>query len=248
MAARGRKIVERLTKWTHGQATTFLTLTLVADGKTLIQRFEHLTRSFARLRATKFWKKRVRAGAAVVEITLGANGGHWHVHLHCLCLAAFMDQATLSTLWSKCSRGSFIVHLRRCRDKTQDIRYTAKYATKGWSNEVSLDHDKLVECIVSLRGRRMLWTFGAWRRIELEKSADDGPTEWRRWRFRDVATRAAAGDKWAVGILRSIGVVARCESSGICFDTLEQKHGGQAARGAPVNRDGAIDCGMSDGS
>jgi len=219
--ARGRKVRERLEEWTRGQACTFGTLTIRECTGGLIPTLQHLRQSFVRLRETKLWKNAVRAGAYVIEITLGAKLDHWHVHLHFLALSKYIRQDALSDAWRKCSRGSFVVHLRRVKARSRDISYVAKYATKGFSNEVANDHDRLVECMVALRGTRMLGTFGAWRNNDLEREQDDD-VKWNRvGRLVEVYNAAIRGERWAIGCFQCLGVTAVESAGAVGFDKIK---------------------------
>jgi hypothetical protein len=203
----------------------------------LIGTIDHLLKSFARLRATKWWKKRVKGGAAAVEIKRGKYGGGWHCHLHCLLLVPFLDHGRLSKLWYKASCGSYIVYARPIAQTEKAVGYITKYATKGWTGEIVQDHDSLLECIVALRGRRLLCTFGAWRKCELDEYKPDRDGWSKRWRLSSLVSAAARGEVWAAGVLRAIGVVAIQQADGYSFASLRP----DAVSEEPLNDGDAVD-------
>jgi hypothetical protein len=203
--ARGAKIREKLKTMMGTEECSFLTFTLQASTDGLIEVLNHLLASFTRLREQKTWKKKMLGGAAFVEITLGAKKDHWHVHLHCLCLAGFISGRVLSDMWRSASRGSWIVHTRPVKNAEQDANYVGKYATKGWNPDVLNDEQRLIECMVALRGRRLLMTFGKWRKIEEEGPLKERYTWVKVASLTSAVEAAARKEAWAVGLLAAIG-------------------------------------------
>jgi hypothetical protein len=194
-------------EWTQGQTLRFITLTLMRSDESLQSILNHLLKSFYRLRRQEFWKSAVRAGTAVVEITRGARGDHWHVHLHVLAVGTWLDQKTLSAGWESASNGSKIVDIRLIKDHEVGVAYVAKYATKGWSDSVLADPDALIECIVALRGRRLLIHFGEWYGRESPLCQVE-VGEWKHvgW-LRRIVADAVDREPHAVGVLAAIGYV-----------------------------------------
>lgn len=227
-AARARVVQDNLLKWVSAASVVFITLTLKASDDSLADVLDRLYSSFTKLRAQKDWKKRVSAGASFTEITRGASGKHWHVHLHVLAVCDWYDQKMLAEQWFKATGDSFIVDVRRVRDPVRQVRYVASYATKGFSRDVLLDQDALIECIVSLRGRRLLATFGRWGRLGMEDAANDAGS-WRRVGSL-VAIVAAAGrrEQWAAGVLASLGVLAVFDAGKVTFIPARADPGGSA--------------------
>ena len=200
-AARARAKLQSLVK---GHQPLFITLTIASGKRSLIDALNHLLKSFAKLRRSKLWTGSVTAGAYVIEIKRGSGKGQWHPHIHALCIGCFMPQRELSDAWKQSTGDSFIVDVQRVRQDEKAVGYLGKYITKGWSAEVTRDHDSLVECIIALRGRRLLGTFGEWRNVDLERQ-DDGLEDWTRvGRLGDIIRAANAGQSWALGVMRSI--------------------------------------------
>jgi hypothetical protein len=155
----------------------------------------------------------VTGGVAVVEIKKGSNSGRWHVHLHVLAHSSYLDARRLSEAWQRATGDSFIVDVSRVKSDTKGIGYVAKYAGKGWTAEVVRDHDALVECVVALRGRRLLLTFGSMAKLDVDGEHSD-PGDWSRvGRLDHILTAAERGEVWAVGVMRSIGRADLVESS-----------------------------------
>ena len=221
--ARARVVRDNLLRWINGQPVLFITLTLRQSTDSLVEVLDHLKDSFTRLRNQKFWKAAVKAAAAFTEITRGASGDHWHVHLHVLAVSRWVDQEQLSQQWEQATGGSFIVHVRRVQDTRKQVQYVASYATKGFSRDVVLDRDALIECIVSLRGRRLLSTYGGWGRLCMEE--DQGDTiGWRRvGRLVEIVNNAARGCARSQAILRDLRVVAIPDAGEVSFVDLKRE-------------------------
>lgn len=129
-AARVRSNLDLLFTGTRDLRPKFLTLTLRPSVAPLADQVHHLRAFFKRLRSTPLWKKAVRYGVAVVEVTRGKRGDHWHAHLHCVLLSDFMPQAELSRLWRRITHGSFIVDIRPVKQHDSVADYLCGYITK----------------------------------------------------------------------------------------------------------------------
>lgn len=183
----------------------FMTFTVRASKRSLTDCLNHLQKSFRRLRQQKFWVEAVSGGVAVTEIKKGTGSGQWHVHLHVLADGDYIPHAILSEGWRQASGGSFVVDIARVTRDGKGIGYVAKYAGKGWATEVVRDHDALVECMCSLRGRRLLITFGGWSKLESDPDGEQA-TDWVRiGRLTNVIDAHDRGEHWARGVIRSLG-------------------------------------------
>jgi hypothetical protein len=192
----------------RGKHLRFVTFTLKRSEKPLNFIISRLLTCFKKVRDHKFWKSAVRAGVAVVEVTRGKDASHWHVHLHVLVVGNFLDQKLLSEAWLKVTRDSKIVDVRAVRDAEVGVAYVAKYATKGWSQDVLDDPDALIECVLALRGRRLLVYFGEWYdRPSMLCKVEVG--DWKRVATLGVIYDSALrGEEWAVAVFRSLGYAA----------------------------------------
>lgn len=202
--ARSRKIEGALVKAFSGSKPLFLTLTLRASRATLSACLDRLYASFKALRRDAVWKSAVRGGVAVTEIKRGSGSGQWHVHLHALLQADYLDARWLSERWKEITGDSFIVDVSRMKHQQEGIGYVAKYASKGWTAEVTRDHDSLVECVCSLRGRRLLVTFGRMAKLDVD-SGTPRAEDWRRVdRLERILEAHGRGERWASGIVRGL--------------------------------------------
>lgn len=210
--ARAVKVRAKLDKLLDGQRPLLITLTVRNKPGALTDRLDHLLSSFRRLRQQKIWKSAVDAGAAFVEIKKGAGSGEWHPHLHVIATGRFIDAKRLSEAWERATGDSYRISIERARDPEAGGTYAAKYATKGWTSEVTRDLDSCVECILALRGRRLCITFGAWVGANVEDESEVA-TDWRRvGRLDHVYERFLAGEAWAAGVMLSLnnGCEERC--------------------------------------
>lgn len=154
----------------------FVTLTLAHTKAELAGQIARLYRAFRDLRATAWWQERVDGGAAFLEVTRNAATGMWHPHFHVLVAGRYLPQHQLSQLWFEATGDSCIVDVRAVRDRQEVAKYVTKYVTKPLSSNVFDDLAVLVEVVQALEGRRMLVTFGAWRKWHL--TASPSTDEW----------------------------------------------------------------------
>lgn len=203
--ARAAKARAKLVTACEGRRPLFITLPIRSKPQSLNDALDHLLKSFEKLRRCRLWKKHVEGGAYVVELKRGERSGEWHPHIHAVCVGSFMPQADLSAAWHRATGDSFIVDISRARDDKRAVGYISKYITKGWSDEILKVFDDVVECICALRGRRLLGTWGCFRRLDLgDQLLDSG-----RWikvgRLSAIVVAAHAGEEWARGVFRSLG-------------------------------------------
>lgn len=221
MRARAKVFAKKLIGLMHGQRCSFTTTTLRDDGKSLIERERRLSESFSKLMRQKFFKDNATGGACCLQITRGRHKDHWHIHLHILHVGKPFKTAELSSAWKAITGDSYIVHSRWVADATEDASYVARYATKGCEHDVLEDFEALLEAVVSLRGKRMLRTFGEWWGRGLDDECDD-QTEWRRvGRLDHIASRARAGEAWAIGVFTSLGVKVSTSGTQLLFEDLD---------------------------
>lgn len=205
--ARAKKLAAALLAFVLMKQTKFITLTIRADQRSLVERRRHLLDSFGRLRRTKFFRSAITGGAYCTQVTRGDSGGHWHVHLHVLAHASYVCSRRLSRAWKECSGDSKIVHVRAVRNAEKDAGYVARYATKGCERDVVLDPDSLCEAVVALRGARMLATFGSFWGCRVVRMVPNNAGWARVGRLVHVYHAARRGEEWAAGCLRSLRVV-----------------------------------------
>ena len=237
MRARAKILKRKLLSRMGGNRCSVTTLTLGDDGCPLNERLTRLLRCFSKLRRQKIWKSSASNGAAVVEITRGQHGDHWHVHLHAIHTGKPFKRDALSAAWLGITGDSFIVHSRWVRDGDADAGYVATYATKGCSHDVLEDFNSLVEAVCALRGRRLFLTWGGWRGMDVDRE-DSSEAGWRRvGSFTEIARKAAGGDVWAIGVMRSLKVRVQSRGGQLSFVDLKPDDEGdspaEVSRGSP---------------
>lgn len=239
--ARASRARRKLMRMSEGQELRFLTLTLRATSDPLVEVLAHLRKSFTRLRRSGLWRRSVDRGAAFVEITRGRTGTHWHVHLHAIVGGKYIPKPILSETWKWASGGSFIVDVQGISGKEDVLRYVTKYAAKGFDPSVLQRREHLIECMVALRGSRMMMTFGAW----YAAGGEDEPEPEQKWktiaRLDHVLMSARRGEKWAIGVCNAL----RCKATLLEQTTLDDDDGEivqnviMACKSAPARRDRA---------
>lgn len=202
--ARAAKVRHRLETLVGEQRPLAITFTVRNKDVPLTVALNHLLSSFRRLRQQKVWKENIKAGAAFVEVKRGKGSGFWHPHLHVIAVGSYIERRRLSDAWLKATGDSFRVSIDWANSAADAGNYACKYATKGWTADVARDHDSLVECVLSLRGRRLCITFGEWVGVDVE-AEPAGENDWKRvgtlpW----IYDRFLAGEQWAAGVMLSL--------------------------------------------
>lgn len=151
----------------------FFTLTLRHSDRPLRDQIDRVYRCFRALRASKPWRAYVRGGFATLEITFNADARQYHVHLHALCSGAFFPHAALKAEWARVTGDSDIVYITAVNHAVDAARYTTKYVTKAFPDELLHDHDVASELIAALAHRRLFLVFGSWKGLALTKPLDD---------------------------------------------------------------------------
>ena len=191
---RSRCIATNVLNHMKGEPARFITLTLLHSRASLRDQVQRLQHCFARLRATKPWKRHVVGGAAFVEVKWIAQTSSWHPHFHVICQGRYFPKEVLSAAWWKITGDSFITDIRFVEDEGKIARYVSKYASKPLNDTFLNRPPRLDEVVTAFRGRRLCHTFGTWRGLRLTES----PSE-RDWvsigSFHDVALAALAGDE-----------------------------------------------------
>lgn len=199
--ARSGKIARALVAALPPGCVRFITLTLRHNDNALRDQLDRLYACFLALRRRKFWLAGVTGGAAFLEVKLGEKDGRWHPHLHILVSGKWLDQKALSKEWLAVTGDSSIVDVRSVPDRAEVSGYVAKYAAKPLDGKVIDCPPKLDEAIISLRGRRLCFTFGDWRGIDLDADAPD-PGDWQRLgSLSALLSDTRSGDPAALQIL-----------------------------------------------
>jgi hypothetical protein len=161
--------------------TPYLVTFTVKDGENLSERFTALfsaLRQYHRRRSRKNAScEALKALAAVwsYEIKRGKNSGLWHPHVHAVWLCeSEPNQATIRNEWASImGDGSFMVDVRPIdtTDPVSGFLEVFKYATK-FSDQPPADTWHTFE---TLRGRRLIGSFGAFRGIKEPDTLTDEP-------------------------------------------------------------------------
>lgn len=142
-------------------AFKFITLTVRSNSLPLRQQVTELWKSFRRLRQTTLWKRRVKWGVAVLEVTFSETRGQWHPHIHIIAEAAFIPAKALSRTWAKANGGSQNCDIKAIKNTSQAIAYVTKYATKGTLNESTTQTpERTAELLNSLKRMKTILWFG----------------------------------------------------------------------------------------
>jgi hypothetical protein len=152
----------------------FVTLT-VKNGEDLGERMRHLKRSLARLlmkrRGTRQHSEAQKAAGGVQSIECTEEGRGWHPHSHAVWLCEEApSQVLLSEEWHDITGDSFIVDVRPIvGDLVFGLLETFKYAVKAHSLTV----DRTLEAAVTLRGKRLVSSFGLLYDVEVPDDLTD---------------------------------------------------------------------------
>lgn len=191
-----RNLAARIGKHPH----RFLTLTVRHHDEPLGVLIRHLYRSFRRLRQRAIWKRHVTGGAAFLEVAWSEARQSWHPHLHAMLEGRYIDLQDLKRAWLAATGDSHDVHIRLIRNHVTAIRYVTKYATKPLPPPVVRTPELLEEAIRALQNKRMLITFGTWRKWRLLQDPDR-----RGWEvfahLNEVVLRASDGDTLCEAVL-----------------------------------------------
>jgi len=202
--ARSRRIGAKLVELVGKEPAAHLVLTIKHVDIPLAKQLDKLIRSFAALRRHKLWKRSVAAGAYFFEVKVSGCGRYWHPHLHVIVSGTYIDQKKLSSAWHAVTTDSTYVYIKAIDANQKVLKYAAKYASKSFDHSVVQCGDRLDECMLALRGRRLCSTFGAWRGIELEGQCEPSG-EWVVVGRLDAVIRdARCGQEWARGLLFAV--------------------------------------------
>lgn len=115
-----------------------------------------LQKSFRRLRQSKLWKKSIRGGLYVIEIS--GSPGSWHPHIHALVEQKFISWKTFKNRWQVISGGSAF-HVKKIPSGAAE-RYITKYISKPATRD-----EDLIAVAAALRHVRLFQPFGLWHGV-----------------------------------------------------------------------------------
>lgn len=181
-----------------GSLRPFLVTFTVKNGPDLAERQAHLQESLKRLHNRRRhwfkgskgakWTESARAAGAVwsYEVTNKGNGWHPHAHAVWMCSVA-PDKYALQAEWQAITGDSFMVDVRPIEgDPVEGFCEVFKYAMKF--SELGLAQN--VEAYQTLRGRRLVGSFGVFRGVYVspemaDELLDDLPYVELLYRYRD---------------------------------------------------------------
>ena len=161
-----------------------LTLT-VKNGPDLEERQAHLTRSLKRLMHHRRdfnagtrgapYTELCKAQGAVYTLELTNKGNGWHPHCHMIVLASSQpSQSDLSAEWLRITGDSMIVDCRPITgDPSEGFMEVFKYAVKF--SDLTLEDNW--HAAQTLKGKRLLNSFGLFRGVEIPDSLLDEPLD-----------------------------------------------------------------------
>jgi Replication protein len=193
----------------------YLVTLTVKNGPDLGERFRHLHAAYRQLQKrrmevrTRSVLRQVAGGVTSYEFTNRGKG--WHPHVHSLVLSASEPlQADLAREWHSITSDSYIVDVRPFyagTDPLDGFLEVFKYAVKFGELDPSLRW----EAYRTLRGRRLLSSFGAFRGVMIPDELTDEPlddlpflellyryTAARGYEFQGAPTRRAEAAQAAV--------------------------------------------------
>ncbi len=198
-------VKNNLAELVKGRKCLMICLTVKHDNDALSPLFDKLLLGFKDLRATDWWRKRVRGGAYTIESKYSERGFGWHPHIHALIECDYMDKWELSRKWKVVTGDSYNVDVIEVTSDQRGVGYVTKYLTKPIEAGVYTNTKLVAEAIKAMAGRRLIGTFGTWRDFELRGSpvrfiAD----EWKRVGPLDqIADAARRLELWAVILMAS---------------------------------------------
>lgn len=185
---RGAKLLGRyVDRWNEVEAANdrlrpYLVTFTVKDGEDLGERFKHLQKSiqyYHKKRHLKDRKCEAKKAAGAVwsyEIKRGKGSGLWHPHVHAIWLCETPpEQAEISSEWHTVTKDSYIVDVRPIsqEDPISGFLEVFKYAVK-FSDQSESD---TWHCYETLRGRRLIGSFGEFYGIPEPDDLNDDPLE-----------------------------------------------------------------------
>jgi len=173
MQMRSARIRARLTGLVCSMnAPRMITLTTRDDDRPLAGRMKEITDAVRRLRKVKAWKRHVRGGVMVWEVTFNAVKKTWHPHVHLIVDGDFWEQRLVRAEWCAQLGGDGGVHIQACHDRLRTARYLAKYLAKA--AEVSTwPPEAIREFATAMHRQRLIATFGKSHAVNVDLAEEE---------------------------------------------------------------------------
>lgn len=155
-----------------------LTLTIAATADPLVDQIARLRSAFTKLRRRKEWKRHVKGGIAIFEVTWSKKLQRWHPHLHVVIDGVYWPQKQIANEWERATGDSRICDIRRVPSREVLVRYVAKYVSKS-QTPGNLPDARMVEWCHAVHGLRMAQTFGSLhgRKVDCDETEKEGACE-----------------------------------------------------------------------
>lgn len=177
--SRQGRITNEVSGWfEHVRKPVLLTLTLKHTAAPLKHQVHFLYKDFKKLRNRKLFRKKSYGGIWFFHIKRSRSDGYWHPHLHCLMDSEWIDKKELSTLWSKITGGSYVVHLKTVENPHNSVGHAARYSAEPCDVSTMPESDAL-EVFYAMHGKRLCGTWGTGRTMDLRKPKDPECKKWK---------------------------------------------------------------------
>lgn len=234
--ARSRNVADDLAKILEGMKTPrLMVLTIKSVAGELRDQLTFLRRSFGKLRRRSAFHARVKGGAYTVEVTVNPKSRLWHPHLHIIFDGEYFPQRLLRHLWHDVTGSAEIVWVSAVKDAPGMARELAKYIGKVQRID-DLDDDQIREYARSVRGARMVQTFGDRHGCtvkDVDDNRPDAPAEYHI-KLSRIVSLARAGyatpQKLALAIAARWTIFADYIYHAIPQLTLPKDHGSRYRR------------------
>lgn len=140
------------------QSPKHITLTIRSSDAPLSEQLTRLMACFRKLRNRTLWTKRPSWGLYVVEITYNPVSHRWHPHLHIIANMRYLPWQQLKAAWKKITGDSDCTWITQIGSDLAS--HLSAYVTKA--NDVWKQDVDLFDLAASLKGRRLVSTFGHW--------------------------------------------------------------------------------------
>lgn len=174
-------------KLEHPEITPYLVTYTVKDGPDLRERFRHLRNNLnlqkirraeaARGSRPLIQMNKALGGVDCYEFKKGSGSGEWHPHNHGIWLCRERPyQTEAQAEWKEITGDSFIVDMRPIdQNKTllEGFMEVFRYALKP----STLSLEEQYEAAQTLKGKRLINSFGIFRGVEIPESLEDEPID-----------------------------------------------------------------------
>lgn len=195
-------------------APRFMTLGERDTDEPLKTRLDRQSKALQKLRRTDVWKRHVKGGVVIWEVTRNTEKGTWHPHLHLIVDGEFFPQDQLLQAWRDALGRDGSARMEGCHDRIKSARYLAKYLAKD-ADLCRWGHPAIQEFASAMHRRRLIATFGRSHRVNLDL-CDAEPAKPRLPRasisygqMRDAISNGVEAAQRAAPLLARLGIAFR---------------------------------------